>query len=257
VAVAQTTQGVQVASYDLSARLQRLERLTTRPKLYEATVAEDASGMGSAIRVVIQGFDGGRQRWPVDFWMPRGNRTPKRGDQGVVSMTDSNRIVLVAWSPGRGLKNGAGPYGDRAGAGEDPTTADISSGTPKEIIDNIVLPIAAANGITRTPEQVAAANGDHGSTGSGNRSDHEGPPNVAWAADISNSAGTSRTVADTTPEMDAVASALAVKFGLSYSQSGGIFSRTEDGYRYQLIYRIDLGADGNHYNHVHFGVKRV
>jgi hypothetical protein len=246
-----------VASYDIARRLKQLERMTTRPKLYEAVIAEEASGMGSAIRVTIPSFDGGRQRWPVDFWMPRGNRTPKRGDQGVVSLTDANRIVLVAWSPGRGLKDAAGPYGDRAGEGEDPTTADISSGTPKDIIDNIVLPIAQANGINRTVAENDAANAAHGSTGQGNRSDHEGPPNVAWAADISNSPSNTRTVADTTPEMDATAQALAVKFGISYSPSGGIFKNTEDGYRYQLIYRVDLGADGNHFNHVHFGVKRV
>ena len=90
-------------------------------------------------------------------------------------------------------------------------------------------------------------NAAHGTTNTGNRSDHQGPPNVAWAADISNGGSP-------TPEMDKLARSLAHRFGIPWSGSG-LVNATIGGYRYQLIYRTTQG--GNHFNHVHFGVKDV
>ena len=126
-------------------------------------------------------------------------------------------------------------------------TSGPVEGAPKHIIDAIVLPIAQECGINRTVAMNDAANARHGTTNTGNRSDHQGPPNVAWAADISNGGSP-------TPEMDKLARSLAQRFGIPWSGSG-LVNATLGGYRYQLIYRTTQG--GNHFNHVHFGVKDV
>jgi peptidoglycan hydrolase-like protein with peptidoglycan-binding domain len=120
-------------------------------------------------------------------------------------------------------------------------------GTPKHIIDTIVLPIARACGINRTTAENDAANARHGVTVTGGRSDHQGPPGVAWAADISNGGSP-------TPEMDRLARQLARRFGIDWRGSG-LVNATHGGYRFQLIYRTHVG--GNHFNHVHFGVRDV
>jgi peptidoglycan hydrolase-like protein with peptidoglycan-binding domain len=126
-------------------------------------------------------------------------------------------------------------------------TAGPIEGTPKHIIDTIVLPIAQKCGINRTPAMNDAANAQHGPTNTGNRSDHQGPGNVAWAADISNGGSP-------TPEMDKLARSLAQRFDIPWS-GAGLVNATHGGYRYQLIYRTTQG--GNHFNHVHFGVRDV
>jgi hypothetical protein len=120
-------------------------------------------------------------------------------------------------------------------------------GSPKHIIDAIVLPIAAQCGINRTPAENDAANARHGPTNTGKLSDHQGPPHRAWAADISNGGSP-------TPEMDKLARSLAARFDIPWSGSG-LVNKTHGGYHYQLIYRTNEG--GNHFNHVHFGVKDV
>lgn len=116
--------------------------------------------------------------------------------------------------------------------------------SPKQIIDNLVLPVARKHGIAATPASVAAANGRHGPTKSGNRSDHQGPPDSAWAADLSN--GSSPT-----PGMTALARELSVMFAIQWS-GAGLVNATHGGFRFQLIYK----AEG-HFNHVHFGIKRA
>jgi hypothetical protein len=57
-----------------------------------------------------------------------------------------------------------------------------------------------------------------------------------------------------TPEMDKLARSLAKRFDIPWSGSG-LVSAVHGGYRYQLIYRTTQG--GNHFNHVHFGVRDV
>jgi hypothetical protein len=120
-------------------------------------------------------------------------------------------------------------------------------GTPKHIVDTIALPIARSCGINRTTAENDAANARHGLTVTGGRSDHQGPPTVAWAADISNGGSP-------TPEMDRLARRLAQRFGIDWRGSG-LVNATHSGYRFQLIYRTYVG--GNHFNHVHFGVRDV
>lgn len=122
-----------------------------------------------------------------------------------------------------------------------------SDDSPKAIIDTVVIPLANENHINVTPESVKEANDRHGPTNTGNRSDHQGPPETAWAADMSN--GSSPT-----PQMDQLAKDLAKEFDLTWHGSGHV-EKTDGGYRFQMIYRTDFG--GNHYNHVHFGVKKV
>jgi hypothetical protein len=122
------------------------------------------------------------------------------------------------------------------------------TGTPKHIIDTIVLPLANENGITRTIAQNDMANSMHGPTQGGSTSDHQGPPEVAWAADMSNGI--------TTPQEDRLAAALAKRFGIPWT-GAGLVSVTHGGYRFQLIYRINTPQAGDHFTHVHFGCRRV
>lgn len=117
-------------------------------------------------------------------------------------------------------------------------------GAPKHIIDTIVLPIAAACGIHVSPATIAVWNARHGPTSSGLRSDHQGPPDVAWAADLSN--GTSPT-----PQMDELARRLAHRLDIPWTGSGCV-NATHGGYRFQMLYRT-----ADHYNHVHLGIKVV
>jgi hypothetical protein len=126
--------------------------------------------------------------------------------------------------------------------------ADLATSmTPKEIIDTVVLPLAAACcDIRRTPAENDAANAVHGPTTTGGHSDHQGPPDVAWAADMSN--GTSPT-----PEMDKLAETLAQTFGMPWAGSG-VTATHVAGFRVQMLYKTDIG--GNHFGHVHLGVRR-
>jgi hypothetical protein len=142
----------------------------------------------------------------------------------------------------------------------DPSQAggDIS-GSPKDVIDSVVLPIAREAGIQVTAESVKEANARHShNTADGNTSDHAGPPEHAWAADMSNSTGGNFDHSAPTPEMDKLAKALQAKFDMP-GWKGGIFNKEATfhsvRYRFQLIYRTDAG--GGHWNHVHFGVKRI
>jgi len=128
------------------------------------------------------------------------------------------------------------------------TTGGPIDGTPRQIINQIVIPIAREEGISITIDSNDAANARHGPTVSGGQSDHQGPPDEAWAADMSN--GSSPT-----PQMDALFKRLARRFDISIDPSGGLFNATHDGYRFQIIYRTNEG--GNHWNHVHLGVRKV
>lgn len=128
--------------------------------------------------------------------------------------------------------------------------------TPKQFIDRYVVPIAKrhkmATGID--PASIDAANARHGPTVDGNHSDHQGPPETAWASDMSNSSGNARNESDTTPQMDALAQDLADTFGIPWSGSG-VSTIIKDGYRFNMLYRTLIG--GNHYNHVHLGIRLV
>lgn len=151
------------------------------------------------------------------------------------------------------------PLDPHGGRHRDPSTgtmSDLGSGdlphgssasTPQSIVDQLVIPMARKHGINVTPESVVAANRRHSPiTLSGRRSDHNGPPDIAWAADMSNGYNT--------PQEAALAAELADFFDIPWNGSGMI-SATHGHFRYQLGFRTLIG--GNHFTHVHFGVKKV
>jgi hypothetical protein len=115
----------------------------------------------------------------------------------------------------------------------------LSGRTPKHIIDNFVIPVAQRLGFSHTAESVAAANAVHGPTSSGGRSDHQGPPSVAWAADLS--AG---------GDMDRLAAELASMFGFPNGGEGSFSRVVIGGYSFQLLWQVE-----DHYDHVHIGVQ--
>lgn len=128
-------------------------------------------------------------------------------------------------------------------------------GTPKSIIDYIAIPIAAEAGVTKTIAGNDNDNAHH--THLGSASDHAGPPDFKWAADFgigpdirggTNEAGAAKG--------DAVAQALATRFAIPWTGEG-ISNATHSGFRFQLLWRYESAQAGNHYTHVHFGVRRA
>jgi 3D (Asp-Asp-Asp) domain-containing protein len=149
------------------------------------------------------------------------------------------RADLIAEALGGGPATPVGPCAPPGSLGE-------LTGTPEQIVNRVVA-YAHENGFPHvTAETVRSANAAHGPTVSGGTSDHQGPPDQAWAADFSNSGSP-------TPEMDALAKTIAAGFGVPW-QGSGLVTAGNDEYRLQLIYRTCDGGD--HWNHVHFGVRR-
>lgn len=184
--------------------------------------------------------------------------SPKLPGRWLISEIERDRSALSSSftlkQPDKPGPEPASEVGSRDDAVSTTSTADVE-GSPKDVIDNVVLPIAleiadmhACSGQKLSPAQVEACNARHGHTTSGSTSDHEGPPERAWAADMFDS----RQTQAPDKEKDALAKALAEKFNISWSGSGLVNKDTKD-YRFQLIYRTMAG--GNHFNHVHFGVE--
>jgi Putative peptidoglycan binding domain len=98
------------------------------------------------------------------------------------------------------------------------------------------IEIGKANGLTVTSTKRTS-----GSSGS----DHHVSQTRSFACDLSN--GSSPT-----PQMDRTAKAIATKLGHP-EFSAGVLNVTRGSVRAQLIWRTDVG--GNHFNHVHFGVR--
>ena len=98
------------------------------------------------------------------------------------------------------------------------------------------IKIARANGLTVTSTKRSSL-----STGS----DHHVSQSNAFAADLSN--GSSPT-----PQMDRTARQIAAALGHPNFRAG-VLSVTRGRVRAQLLWRTHVG--GNHYNHVHFGVR--
>lgn len=89
-------------------------------------------------------------------------------------------------------------------------------------------------------------------TASGGVSDHWTGSTNAYAYDLSNGS-------NPTPQMDAAALRIASALGAAaqWKQQGsqGVLNVTQGGYRYQMLYRTKVG--GNHFNHVHIGVRKL
>lgn len=140
-----------------------------------------------------------------------------------------------------------------------PTTIGDIEGSPKDIIDNVVIPMAQSidrfksgfNSAPLGPHSVEVANHHHGHTVTGSISDHEGPPERAWAADMSVDWIDHRNGIKPMLEL---AKQLQSTFDLPNYKGGCFSSYSKDKhYRYQICYLTDTGGD--HWNHVHFGVK--
>jgi hypothetical protein len=118
--------------------------------------------------------------------------------------------------------SGLGPPGGGWGGAQDP-------------IDRATA-IGRRNGLTVTSWKRST-----GSSGS----DHHVSQRRSDAVDLSN--GSSPT-----PQMDRTARQIAALLDVP-DWRGGVLNRSINGYRVQLIYRTNVG--GNHFNHVHVGVR--
>jgi len=93
--------------------------------------------------------------------------------------------------------------------------------------------------------QVTSTKRDTKLSASGLPSDHWVGSKNAYAYDVGGSVA----------EMDRAAKAITQRLGIPYNGGTLVGSKVENGLRYQILYRTDVG--GNHYNHIHIGVKRV
>lgn len=90
---------------------------------------------------------------------------------------------------------------------------------------------------------------DKRTTASNRQSDHWVGSKDAYAFDLSNGS-------QPTPEMDAAAVAIAARLGVKYDGKTPLVLTTKiNGYRIQLLYRT--GTGGNHFNHLHLGVRKI
>ena len=96
-------------------------------------------------------------------------------------------------------------------------------------------------GLTPTSEKR-----DRKSTSTGGVSDHWTGSTNAYAYDLGGAVG----------KMDRAAAAIASRLGIPYKAGQPLVAtKTENGLRYQILYRTTVG--GNHFNHIHIGVKRI
>jgi hypothetical protein len=109
-----------------------------------------------------------------------------------------------------------------------------------------LAPFAFQNGL-----KVSSHKRDRQMTASGGVSDHYKGNANAYAFDFGWGG------ASPTPQADRAASAMVASLGgpKNWGRTGGNFVITRGGFRYQIIYRSNVG--GNHYNHIHLGVRRV
>lgn len=84
-------------------------------------------------------------------------------------------------------------------------------------------------------------------TASGGVSDHYVGSTRSYAIDLPGTPGDGRT--------DAAAQRIVRALGGPANWGGGNFVTTRNGYRYQVIWKSNVG--GNHYDHIHVGVRRV
>jgi hypothetical protein len=85
-------------------------------------------------------------------------------------------------------------------------------------------------------------------TASGGVSDHWVGSTSSYAMDLPGSPG---------GNSDAAASKIVAALGgpANWGKTGGVFNTTVGGYRYQVLWRTNVG--GNHYDHIHVGVKKA
>jgi hypothetical protein len=99
--------------------------------------------------------------------------------------------------------------------------------------------IAARNGLT-----VTSTKRNFGSTDS----DHHISQTTSYAVDMSNGGSP-------TPQMDRACHQIAKRLGHPEFRAGNLVVQIHHGYRVQLLYRTNIG--GNHFNHVHVGMRKL
>ena len=138
------------------------------------------------------------------------------------------------------------------GRGNIPYTAQGSVNiTPSGDYAGTKDPILQLTKIAGGDVHVSSAKRNKEHTLSGGVSDHYAGNTRAYAHDLS--WGSSRPTA----ESDAAASRVVAALGgpSNWGSHGGVFNKTINGIRYQVIYKSMVG--GNHYNHIHVGARKV
>lgn len=198
--------------------------VTPRKRVNTATVTVRASlwaiPSGSAVIVRGEGVADGR-------WLVASFRRTRDSQLATVELRRGTELLKPEATDETGTSGGLG---------------DKLEGTPKEIIDTEVLPLAKELGVNRTVAQNDAANAVHGPTSAGRRSDHQGPPSRAWAADLPCQGAVG----------DKLARALATHFGFPGNGSGSFVRHTKDGFSVQILWRVE-----GHFDHVHCGIQKV
>lgn len=97
--------------------------------------------------------------------------------------------------------------------------------------------------------QAVSEKRDRKATASGGTSDHWVGSKTSYAYDLSNGSAP-------TEEMDRAAVEIAARLGMKYDGKRPlVLTKTINGYRVQVLYRTNVG--GNHFNHIHVGVRKA
>ncbi len=149
------------------------------------------------------------------------------GIDEVVELTPEEERDIDAWldqeQPLGAAPAGLGPAGGGWGGAARPAKR--------------VIRLAKRNGLTITSKKRSIL-----STGS----DHHVSQRSAFAVDASNASSP-------TPQMDRFCHQIARRLGHPEFRAGVLTVPTVHGYRVQLLYRTNVG--GNHFNHVHVGIR--
>lgn len=123
-------------------------------------------------------------------------------------------------------------------------------GTPKQLVDRWLLEAQGRGFSHESPQETARANAARKGrpTAGGNISDHSGDGWDTWAADISNGS-------QPTKEMGSLMRLMNRKLRCPQPDFRNAPSWVVNGLRIQGIYESMIG--GNHFNHIHLGVKQL
>lgn len=113
-------------------------------------------------------------------------------------------------------------------------------GGAKSVADRFAQIAIGAGGLA-----VSSTKRDTRNTASGGVSDHWTGSTTSYAYDLSG----------TVERMDRAAAALMAALGIAWDGGAIVQNVTRFGYRLQVIYRTNVG--GNHFDHIHIGVRRV
>lgn len=172
---------------------------------------------------------------------------PALPDLTGLAMQNLSAIGSGSYDPLESLKSlasiapaGASSRGTPAGAG--PTvTRPLKPGGGWGGSKNIAYQLTKSLGLQATSEKR-----DRRNTSSGGVSDHWTGSTNAYARDLGGSVSA----------MDNAAVRLARQLGIAYKKGQELVATVNrNGYRIQVLYRTNVG--GNHFDHIHVGVKRI